>query len=359
LAGLPASRLTLFPACRYTISTIARRQIKQPSQTMSHLQTAQPLAIGVDVGGTAIKTLLVDAGLQPLCTHTAPTDTSDREATFASIVGAIEQTLAAAGATTAQLATIGLGAPGQNDPETGVVRLAVNLHWQDFPLTARLTERFGVPAFLDKDLYMATLGVYRFDNPAATRNLAYVAVGTGLAAGIVLDGVLLRGVHGLAGEIGHWIAEPEGALCNCGTRGCLETVVSATGAVRLAREAIARGAATVLRDTQPLTARAVYAAAAAGDAVAIAVVERIGAALGRALRTVLLCYDIEEIVLGGGVTQAGAPFLQPVLDEWARQRSTSELARKILQPAMVRLADPARNMGAWGAAAVALERVRG
>lgn len=326
---------------------------------MPHPQTAQPLAIGVDVGGTAIKTLLVDAGLQPLCTHTAPTDTSRATATFASIVSAIDQTLAIAGAAASQLCAIGLGVPGQNDPQNGVVRLAVNLHWQDFPLTARLGEQFGAPAFLDKDLYMATLGVYRFDNPAATRNLAYMAVGTGLAAGIVLDGVLLRGVHGLAGEIGHWIAEPEGAPCNCGTRGCLETIVSATGAVRLAREAIARGAATSLRNQTPLTARAVYAAAAAGDAVAAAVVERIGAALGQALRTVLLAYDIEEIVLGGGVTQAGAQFLQPVLDEWERQRSTSELARKVLQPAMMRLADPARNMGAWGAAAVALERVMG
>jgi glucokinase len=325
---------------------------------MSHLNASQPLAIGVDVGGTAIKTLLVDDRQRPIHTHAAPTDTRDREATFTSIVAAIEQTLAAAGAAASQLSTIGLGVPGQNDPQTGVVRLAVNLHWQEFPLTARLAERFCVPCFLDKDLYMATLGVYQFDNPTATRNLAYVAIGTGLAAGIVLDGVLLRGVHGLAGELGHVIVEPEGARCNCGTRGCLETIVSASGAVRLAREAISSGVPTVLRDLQPLTARAIYGAAAAGDSAAKVIVDRIGVELGRALRTVMMSYDVEEIVLGGGVTQAGAQFLQPVLDEWARQSSASALARKLLRPELVRLADLTRNMGAWGAVAFALDQVQ-
>ncbi len=326
---------------------------------MSHSQTAQPLAIGVDVGGTAIKTLLVDAQLRPLHSLTAATDTTSSGATYASIVQAIEQTLASAGYATAQVCAIGLGVPGQNDAQAGIVRLAVNLHWQDFPLTARLTDHFGVPCFLDKDLYMATLGAFRFDNPTRTRNLAYVAIGTGLAAGIILDGALLRGPHGIAGELGHVIVEPSGAPCNCGVRGCLETIVSATGAVRLAREAIARGDVTSLRDRAPLTARAVYAAAAQGDGVAVAIVDRIGAELGRALRTVVMCYDVEEIVLGGGVTQAGEQFLRPVLDEWERQRRRAALARKVLRPEMVRLADPTRNMGAWGAAAVALERVMG
>ncbi len=321
-------------------------------------QMPRSLAVGVDVGGTAIKTLLVDDRRQALYTHSAPTDTSSRAATFTSIVAALEQTLAAAGIDATQVCTIGLGVPGQNDPHTGIVRLAVNLHWQDFPLTERLTARFGVPCFLDKDLYMATLGVYRFDNPAATRNLAYVAIGTGLAAGIVLDGVLLRGVHGLAGELGHVIVEPDGALCNCGTHGCLETIVSASGAVRLAREAIASGVATVLRDLQPLTARAIYGAAAAGDPAAAAIVDRIGVELGRALRTVMMSYDVEEIVLGGGVTQAGARFLQPVLAEWARQSSASALARKLLQPERLRLTDLTRNMGAWGAAAFALDQMQ-
>lgn len=320
-------------------------------------QIPRALAVGVDVGGTAIKTLLVDDRLRALHTHTAPTDTSSRAATFTSIVVALAQTLAAAGVDATRLCAIGLGVPGQNDPHTGIVRLAVNLHWQDFPLTERLTAQFGVPCFLDKDLYMATLGVYRFDNPAATRNLAYVAIGTGLAAGIVLDGVLLRGAHGLAGELGHVIVEPDGARCNCGTHGCLETIVSASGAVRLARAAIASGVPTTLRDQQPLSARAVYGAAATGDPVAAAIVERIGVELGRALRTVMMCYDLEEIVLGGGVTQAGAQFLQPVLDEWARQSSVSALARKLLRPDMVRLADMKRNMGAWGAAAFALEQI--
>ena len=125
----------------------------------------------------------------------------------------------------------------------------------------------------------------------------------------------------------------------------------------MARDAIASGVPTVLRKQQPLTARTVYAAAAQGDAAAIAIVERIGAELGRALRTVVMCYDVETIILGGGVTQAGAQFLEPVLAEWARQTATSTLAQKLLRPEMVRLADPQRNMGAWGAVAYALDRI--
>lgn len=316
------------------------------------------LAVGVDVGGTAIKTLLVDDRRHSLYTGSTPTDTSSRAATFASIVAAIEQTLAAAKDDAGRLLTIGLGVPGQNDPHTGVVRLAVNLHWQDFPLAERLNAHFGVPCFLDKDLYMATLGVFRFDNPAATQNLAYVAIGTGLAAGIVIDGELLRGVHGMAGELGHVIVEPGGARCNCGTYGCLETIVSARGAVRLAQEAIAAGAATALAAAEPLTARAVYAAAAEGDATAAAIVERIGAELARALRTVVMCYDVDEIVLGGGVTQAGEQFLASVRAEWLSQRATSALAQKLLRPEMLRLVDPGRNMGAWGAVDFALSQVQ-
>jgi glucokinase len=146
-------------------------------------------------------------------------------------------------------------------------------------------------------------------------------------------------------------------LCGCGNRGGLETIVSASGVIRLAREALAAGGASALRADTPFMAREVYAAAAAGDRLAHQVIERVGTELGRALRNVALAYDVDEIVLGGGITRAGDLFLAPLRAEWARQREEAALARFLLTPELVRIADPTRNMGAWGAAALAARRL--
>ena len=245
--------------------------------------------------------------------------------------------------------------PGQIDTANGIARLAVNLFLRDYPLGPRLAEILGVPVVLDNDVRVATLGVYRFDNPAGDRNLVYVSIGTGLATGVILDGQLLRGRHNMAGEFGHMIVEPDGPLCNCGTRGCLEAVVSATAVIRRGREAVAAGRPTVLSRHASLTARDVYAAAAAGDAVAQEIVDTVGAELGRALRTIIVAYDVDAVVLGGGVTRAGSQYLRPILAEWERQHAVAQFARTMLRPEMIRIADTTRNMGAWGAAALAAE----
>ena len=317
--------------------------------------------VGVDVGGTTVSTVLLDETFQSHGELTLPTDLASPDATFFGIVAAIEQTLAlGAGAGPAgarRLAAIGLGIPGQQDPANGIVRIAVNLHWYDYPLVARLTERFGVPCVIENDVRVATLGVYRFDNPAGDQDLAYISIGTGLATGVILDGKLLRGRHGLAGEFGHIIVDPAGPLCNCGARGCLETLVSATAVVRRAREALAAGGGGALAVLSPLTARGVYEAAAAGDAVAQQIVDDVGTELARSLRSVVLAYDVESVVLGGGVTRAGDRYLAPIIAEWRRQQETSALARAVLRPEILRIADPTRNLGAWGAAALAAELI--
>lgn len=313
--------------------------------------------MGVDVGGTTVATLLVDRALNPCAEITVATDLSSPDNTMEGILSAIEETLARAGTNAAELAAIGLGVPGKVDRTNGVAQLAVNLRWYDYPLASQLATRLHVPCLLENDVRVAAMGVYRFDNPFKDQNLAYVSIGTGVAAGIILDGKLLLGQHGLAGELGHFIQDPTGPLCNCGARGCLETFVSATAVIRRTREAIAAGRASVLADQAPLTARHVYDAAAAGDVLAQEIVDDVGTELGRALRNVLLAYDVDRVVLGGGVTRAGARYLAPILAEWRRQHETSALARALLRPEVLRTADPARNMGAWGAVALAAELV--
>jgi len=317
---------------------------------------AQYWLVGVDVGGTTVSTVLLDESLHAHGELTVDTDLSSADNTMLCIAHAIEATLALGGGAR-KLAAIGLGIPGQQDPANGIVRIAVNLHWYDYPLVARLTERFGVPCVIENDVRVATLGVYRFDNPAGDQDLAYISIGTGLATGVILDGKLLRGRHGLAGEFGHVIVDPAGPPCNCGARGCLETLVSATAVVRRAREALAAGAGGALAVLAPLTARGVYEAAAAGDAVAQQIVDDVGTELARALRSVVLAYDVDSVVLGGGVTRAGDRYLAPIIAEWRRQQETSALARALLRPEILRIADPTRNLGAWGAAALAAELI--
>jgi glucokinase len=139
--------------------------------------------VGVDVGGTTVATVLLDETFHAHGELTFPTDLASPDATMLGIVAAIEQTLAL-GDGARKLAAIGLGIPGQQDPAQGIVRIAVNLHWYDYPLVARLTEHFGVPCVIDNDVRVATLGVYRFDNPAGDKDLAYMSIGTGLATGV-------------------------------------------------------------------------------------------------------------------------------------------------------------------------------
>ncbi len=312
--------------------------------------------VGVDVGGTTVSTVLLDESLRAHGELTVDTDLSSADNTMLGIANAIEETLAF-GDGSRTLAAIGLGIPGQQDAANGIVRIAVNLHWYDYPLVARLTERFGVPCVIENDVRVATLGVYRFDNPADDQDLAYISIGTGLATGVILEGKLLRGRHGLAGEFGHVIIDPKGPLCNCGAHGCLETLVSATAVVRRAREALAQGATGALALLAPLTARSVYDAAATGDRAALQIVDDVGTELARSLRSVVLAYDVDSVVLGGGVTRAGDRYLAPIIAEWLRQQETSALARALLRPEILRIADPTRNLGAWGAAALAAERI--
>jgi glucokinase len=311
---------------------------------------------GVDVGGTTVTTQLVaqlaDGQLRPVHETTVATDVSSPDRTLESIAHGIDLTLREAQVSQG-LVGIGLGVPGQVDAVNCVSVMAVNLFWYDYPVGARLRERFGVPIALDNDVRVAALGVYLFDNPANSQDLVYVSIGTGVAAGIILNGQLLRGRNNLAGEVGHYIIDPQGPPCNCGVRGCLETLVSATAVIRMARAAVSGGQATVLATCEPLNAKAVYDAAAAGDAVAQQIVVDVGTRLGIALRNIMMAYDVDSVVLGGGVTRAGDRYLDPILAEWARQRATSAFARAMLLPSKLRIADPSRNMGAWGAAALA------
>lgn len=320
------------------------------------------LVAGVDVGGTKVAAIVVDDAGSVLGRGTRATHADGGPAPLAPVVGAVRDALAAAsgaplGADGAQpdlhLAAIGVGVPGRVDSDTGVVRLATNLGWQGMALADLLTDEFGIPCRVENDARIAAAGLLDSAAAGGARNLAYVAVGTGIGAGIVLDGQLHRGARGMAGEIGHVIVEADGPACSCGQRGCLEAVAAGPAVARRATEAIAGGAQTSLSAVPDLTAREVYDAARDGDAVALGIVDEAGRVLARAIAGLVATSDIERVLIGGGVAGAGQVFARPLQAELDLLRSASGLIAELLPADAVQLLPADSNAVAWGGVALA------
>lgn len=320
---------------------------------MSSYDGSPELLVGVDVGGTKVAVLVADRQHRVLGQATLPTMLDGAEGTLSGIVAAIRQALAVAGARTSEVAAVGLGVPGRVDTASGVVRHAVNLGWHELAVGERMANELGVPCLLENDVRVAAMGTLRYLGRAAPGSLVYLSVGTGIAAGVVLDGKLYRGAHGMAGEIGHMVIEPDGPRCACGTRGCLESLAAGPAIARLGQEAAGGTAETLLRNYAPVTAEAVYEAARAGDLPSLAVTRAVGRYLALAIQQLVMAYDVECIVLGGGVSQQGEAFLQPILGELERLRQDSALAREMLRPDMIRLLPPDYGAGVWGGVVLA------
>jgi glucokinase len=310
------------------------------------------LLVGVDVGGSKIAVLVTDTALAVRGRHTLPADVGAPERAVDVIVGAIEAALAHARSDIRAVAAVGVGVPGRVDSVAGTVTQAVNLGWYDLPLGPRLAEVFGAPVALENDVRAGALGLRERRVLGDVDDFAYLSVGTGIAAGIVLDGRLRRGPRGLAGEIGHIVVDVNGPACPCGLRGCLETVAAGPAVARRAAEALAAGGRSVLRDVSPLRASDVYEAAAAGDPLAVRVADDVAALLARAVHLLAMAYDLEVVAVGGGLARARDAFLDPLLRALDRLRDASPLAREVLVPGVVHLL-PTADTGAWGAIALA------
>lgn len=298
---------------------------------------------GIDIGGTKIATLIVgpDGAVRGRATH--PTSVSDATTAVGAIVACLDTALADAGLERDQLAAIGVGVPGRVDPIRGHVTLAVNLAWTDFALREALEAATGRPVRVENDARAAAIGLHRRAAAARDGDLAYLAVGTGIAAGVVLDGRLHRGARGLAGEIGHTVIDASGPTCGCGQAGCLEAFASGPSIARRAIETGARPSTTAID---------VYRAAAAGERWATDLAEDVGRRLAWAIHTLVMAYDVETVVVGGGVSHAGPPFSDPLHREIRRLRSTSALAAALM-PAEVDVLPAEAEPGAWGAVTIA------
>jgi len=283
------------------------------------------MRLGIDIGGTKTAAVAIGADGELSDQVRMPTGFGGEEV-VATALRIVERMMELAGVEAAAFSSIGIGIPGAVDSETGRVAHAVNLGLEGLDLGPRLADRLGVEVRIENDVKAAAVGAHHLLGVAdgiRAHSMAYLNLGTGLAAGIVLDGRLLRGGHGIAGEIGHIPVDPAGAACGCGQRGCLETLASGS--------AIARMWPTDAH----LPARDLFDAADAGNGRAIEVRERFLTGVAAGVRLLVLTTDVDDVVIGGGLSALGLPLLEGtrrILNGWAAESaflSSLDLASRV------------------------------
>ncbi|MCL6587250.1 MAG: ROK family glucokinase [Anoxybacillus sp.] len=287
--------------------------------------------VGVDLGGTTIKMAFVNVYGELIDQWEIPTNLNDQgKYIITDIAKSLDKKLAEHGQTKEKLIGIGMGAPGPVDGDTGIIYEAVNLGWKNYPLKNVLEVETSLPAVVDNDANIAAIGEMWKGAGSGAKNLICVTLGTGVGGGVIADGKIIRGVSGAAGEIGHITSIPTGgAPCNCGKTGCLETIASATGIVRLAKEKLAAGNMdSSLRNLGTITAKDVLDAAKEHDRLALEVTEDVFFHLGLALANAANVINPEKIVIGGGVSKAGA-WLAEQVTRYVKQFAFPRVAESV------------------------------
>ena len=270
--------------------------------------------VGIDLGGTQLRIAVADGRGRLRTIIRRPTEAQrGRQHVIDRIVAAVADALTEDGSRATAVSALGLSMPGPVDPAAGVVISPPNLPgFVNVPLNRILTRATGIPSFLHHDAHLAALGESLHGAARGASNVIYVTVSTGIGAGLILDGALYAGAHGIAGEVGHIVVQPGGPLCTCGNRGCVEAIASGTGIARAAREQAGLDAASALHGIASPSAADVVSAARAGDALALRLLEHAGGALGIALGTLINLFNPELIVLGGSVLNSGNFLLRPM-----------------------------------------------
>lgn len=279
-------------------------------------------AVGIDFGGTKIIAGVVELSTGKLVgsakkkTRQAG-ETLDITKRLALVV---EEAITASGINRKQLTGIGIGAAGMVDRANGVLLNAVNLGLTELPLTAPLEQDFGVPAKLGNDVEVATLGEMHFGAGKGCDHFVCVFVGTGIGSGIVVNGQLLRGASGTAGEVGHTVLYPLGRTCGCGANGCLEAYASRTAVAKFVASEVARGQASQVADKIDhtkgiLRSKVLSQAMEAGDPLVIRAITDAARHLGVGLATIVNFFNPQRIILGGGLVEASQSYYEIAAQE--------------------------------------------
>ncbi len=283
------------------------------------------IRIGIDVGGTGIKVGAINEKLEIIATGSIPTQIDipfeDQIQRIAECVTSVIQS-GAHPISLDEIASVGVGIPGIADRDGNIIK-CTNMGWNHVPFRQEFTKYLDKPVFIDNDANVAALAESVSGSSAGTSSSVFITLGTGIGSGIILNGRIWNGHHGIGGELGHTIMELDGVPCTCGNRGCLERYCSATALIRMARETVSQhpeSAILEMANGQPekINARIVFDAAKEGDPIAEKLVRRYVCYLSQAIANVVNFLDPEIILLGGGVSKAGDYLLNAVREEFPR-----------------------------------------
>ena len=312
--------------------------------------------LGIDLGGTTVKFgILTEAGEVQEKWAIDTNVLEDGKHIVPDIVASIKHRLDLYGLTSDDFIGLGMGSPGAVDRERKTVTGAYNLNWKETQEVGAIIEsETGIAFAIDNDANVAALGERWVGAGANHPDVVFITLGTGVGGGIIADGNLIHGVAGAGGEIGHMVVEPDnGFECTCGTFGCLETVASATGVVRVARllaESYEGDSAVkaAIDNGDDVSSKTIFEAAQNGDAFANSVVDKVCFYLGLAAANIANLLNPDSIVIGGGVSAAGE-FLRSRVEKTFKQYTFPQ----VRQSTQIKLADLGNDAGIIGAASLA------
>ena len=308
-------------------------------------------AIGVDVGGTGTKAAIVDIEGRVLVRSERPTDPS---AGTKGLIAVIDDLVSKTSEVSAEIVGVGVGLAGFVDPSSGRVSFSPNITFDDPQVAEAVRARIDVPVVVENDANAAVWGEYRFGSVQGLDHVAMVAIGTGVGSGFIVEGRLLRGTTGAAAELGHIVVDPNGPQCPCGLRGCLEQFASGNAIRRMGIEAVEKDPSSSILSfagtPSAITAKHVGQAARQLDESARAILRTAGRALGIGLSNVVNLFDPQVIVLGGGVINAGEPYLGH-----ARDRLHEMNVAQRRRPTRIDQASLGKDAGMVGAAALVMD----
>ena len=301
--------------------------------------------IGIDLGGTNIKGALLDFDGHTLEKIRISTDGEKGvSVVIERILTVIGDLIKWSSVSKEAIAGIGIGVPGQIDYQEGKIIFAPNLGWHNIYIRDLIAKATGLPVYLDNDGNVAALGEMWSGAGKGYSDIIAVTIGTGIGGGIIINSRIHRGVSGSAGEIGHMIMQKDGPLCNCGKKGCLESLTAAPAILRMAKHAMASGLYTALKDYINLEAKDVFIAAESGDEIAQDIISQSAEYLGLAIANLMNILNPEIVIIGGGVARAGDILLKPIREK--AMANSLEVAAKAVKIVPAHLGNDAGCIGA-------------
>lgn len=310
---------------------------------------SEKIYVGVDVGGTAIKVGICNADGQLLQTYEGPTESSKGTDTILqNIAKYAQQIVVESDYDWEQVEGVGVGIAGFLDIPNGIVKFAPNLDLENVNLKAYLEQELNKTVKVNNDANVAALGEAWGGAGRGIAHCVCYTLGTGVGGGIIIDGKIVEGYMGMAGELGHMAIVPdlEAIGCGCGKMGCLETVSSATGIIRMAKDAVERGDRTSLSQVENIMAKDVLDAAKAGDEVATRIVNRAAYYLGKSLAMIAIVLNPQYFIIGGGVSKAGDFLFDQIREVF--EKYTQDQAKENVKIVAATLGNSAGVVGAAG-----------